>query len=357
MVKKAIANLKPYTPELTLEDLKKREGLSKLVRLSANENAFGTSPKVAEALSNWGFTGANRYPDSNMTTLRDAIASRLNVSADALVFGNGLDEILALLSRTLVEPNDEVIVAEPTFSEYALNAVVEGAKMVDVSVDAAGVTDLSSFTDAITPKTRMIWICNPNNPTGTFVSKEDIAAFMKTVPATVTVIVDEAYIDFTTAEADPSAITLMKDFANLVVLRTFSKAYGLANFRVGYAIVSPQLGNQLERVRLPYNLSTFAEVAATAAYQDQNFVSKTVTTVAAERDKWSQFLTDQGLTFYPSQANFIFFKVANADDLAANLLQNGYLLRTGLGDDWLRVTIGRPEDNQAVQKLIAAYLK
>ncbi|ANZ61078.1 histidinol-phosphate transaminase [Secundilactobacillus paracollinoides] len=357
MVKKAIADLKPYTPEDTLDALKQREGLSKLVRLSANENAFGTSPRVAEALSKWGFTGANRYPDSNMTTLREAIASRLNVSADALVFGNGLDEILALLSRTLVEPGDDVIVAEPTFSEYALNAVVEGATMVDVSVDSDGVTDLASFTNAITPKTRMIWICNPNNPTGTFVSKAEIAAFMKTVPASVTVIVDEAYIDFTTVEDDPSALSLMAQFDNLVVLRTFSKAYGLANFRVGFAIVSPTLGNQLERVRLPYNLSTFTEIAATAAFQDQSFVTKTVTTVAAERKKWQQFLTDQGIAFYPSQANFIFFKVADADGLAATLLKNGYLLRSGLGDNWLRVTIGQPADNQAVQEIIAAFVK
>ncbi|WP_461242724.1 histidinol-phosphate transaminase [Secundilactobacillus muriivasis] len=357
MVKQAISKLTAYTPELTLAELKQQRGLDKLVRLSANENAFGTSPKVGEALRAWNFTDANRYPDSNVNGLRQLIATRLNIDPATLVFGDGLDEIIQLLSRTLLAPDDEVVLTQPTFSEYALHAAIEGAKLVDVPATEAGETDLDALAAAVTDKTQMIWLCNPNNPTSTYVMRDAIEAFMAKVPERVTVVVDEAYIDFVTAEANPSALALMSKFSNLVVLRTFSKAYGLANFRVGYAVVAPALASTLQTVRLPYNLSSFAEIAAEAAYKDQAFVDQVVQTIAAEREKWTAFLTEQGVTFYEPQANFIFMRIEGAADLAEKLLQNGYLVRTGLGDEWLRISIGKPEDNQAVQQIVSEFLQ
>ncbi|GAT18174.1 histidinol-phosphate aminotransferase [Secundilactobacillus silagincola] len=352
MVKEAIKKLKPYIPEKTIAEIKQEQGLTKLVRLSANENAWGTSPKVAQAILDWGVKGANRYPDSEVTGLRQTIATGLNVSPEALVFGDGLDEIIQLLSRTLLSPGDEVILTQPTFSEYALHAEIEGAKMVDVPVDSNGVTNLDGMLAAITPATSMVWLCNPNNPTGTYVTHQAIAEFMAKVPQSVTVIVDEAYIDFVTAEKQASVVDLLTKFNNLVVLRTFSKAYGLANFRVGFAVVAPQLAKILQTVRLPYNLSTFAEIAAEAAYSDQQFVQTVVETVADERQKWLAFFKKLGVLYYPSQANFVFFKINNADALSQELLHQGYLVRTGLGPDWLRITVGQPTDNQIVQQLI-----
>lgn len=357
MVKKTIEKLKPYIPEKTIAEMKKEQGLTKLVRLSANENAWGTSPKVAQAIMDWGVKDANRYPDSEVTSLRQAIANGLNVDPEALVFGDGLDEIIQLLSRTLLSPGDEVILTQPTFSEYALHAKIEGAKMVDVPVDSSGTTDLSGILAAITPATEMVWLCNPNNPTGTYVTHQAIAAFMAKVPSSVTVIVDEAYIDFVTAEKQTSVVDLLPKYDNLVVLRTFSKVYGLANFRVGFAVVAPQLAKILQTVRLPYNLSTFAEIAADAAYSDQQFVRRVVKTVADERQKWMDFFEEHGLMSYPSQTNFVFFKVDHAAELSQKLLQNGYLVRTGLGHDWLRITVGQLADNQAVQKLISEFIK
>ncbi|GAW99025.1 histidinol-phosphate transaminase [Secundilactobacillus mixtipabuli] len=357
MVKKSIANLKPYIPEETMADIKKEQGLTHLVRLSANENEWGTSPKVTQAILNWGVKDANRYPDSEVTGLRQAIATGLKVAPNKLVFGGGLDEIIQLLSRTLISTGDEVVLTQPTFSEYALHAKIEGAKLVNVPVDSSGVTDLAGMLGSITPATTMIWLCNPNNPTGTYVTHQAIADFMTKVPRSVTVVVDEAYIDFVTSEKPASVVDLLSEFDNLVVLRTFSKAYGLANFRVGYAVVAPQLAKILQTVRLPYNLSTFAEIAASAAYSDQEFVQGVVTAVAKERQKWQTFLTGLKLVSYPSQANFVFFKVKRAAELSTELLRHGYLVRTGLGPDWLRVTIGKPEDNQRVQNLIQQFVQ
>lgn len=357
MVKEAIKKLKPYIPEQTIAELMQEQGLTKLVRLSANENAWGTSPKVAEAILNWGVKDANRYPDSEVTGLRNAIAKGLQVDSEALVFGDGLDEIIQLLSRTLLSPDDEVVLTQPTFSEYALHAEIEGAKLVNVPVDESGLTDLKGMLAAITPATAMVWLCNPNNPTGTYVTHQAIDNFMAQVPQNVTVVVDEAYIDFVTVEKRASVVDLLAKFDNLVVLRTFSKVYGLANFRVGYAAMAPQQAKLLQTVRLPYNLSTFAEIAAEAAYSDQQFVQKIVDTVADERQRWLAFLKELKLQFYPSQANFVFFKITGAAKLSQQLLQNGYLVRTGLGPDWLRITVGKPADNQAVQNLIRSYVQ
>ncbi|MCH5462473.1 histidinol-phosphate transaminase [Lactobacillus sp. LC28-10] len=357
MLKEAIKKLKPYIPEQTIEEIKREQGLTKLVRLSANENAWGTSPKVAQAILDWGVQDANRYPDSELTGLRNAIAQGLKVKPETLVFGDGLDEIIQLLSRTLLSPADEVVLTQPTFSEYALHAEIEGAKLVNVPVDTDGLTDLKEMLAAITPATAMVWLCNPNNPTGTYVTHQAIATFMDQVPKSVTVVVDEAYIDFVTDEKQASVVDLLQKFDNLVVLRTFSKAYGLANFRVGYAVVAPQLAKILQTVRLPYNLSTFAEIAAEAAYADQSFVADVVDAVAKERHKWLSFLQKLKVQYYPSQANFIFFKITDAAKLSQELLQNGYLVRTGLGPDWLRITVGQPTDNQVVQNLIRAFIE
>ncbi|MTV81681.1 histidinol-phosphate transaminase [Secundilactobacillus folii] len=357
MVKQTVKSLKPYVPEKTLSALKKERGLMKLVRLSANENAWGTSPKVAQAIMDWGVSGANRYPDSDVSSLRTAVAKGLGVLPESLVFGDGLDEIIELLSRTLLSAGDEVILTKPTFSEYALHAEIEGAKLVDVPVDEQGATDLKQMAAAVTPKTAMIWLCNPNNPTGAYLTSQAIEALLAKIPTSVYLVVDEAYIDFVTEEASPSVVDLVAKYSNLVVLRTFSKVYGLANFRVGFAVVSTELASILQTVRLPYNLSTFAEIAATAAYSDQAFVKDIVKKVAVERNKWQEFLTEMKIRFYPSQANFLFININNASELSDYLLNQGYLIRTGLGQNWLRITIGKPSDNKAVQDFIRKFIK
>lgn len=202
----------------------------------------------------------------------------------------------------------------------------------------------------------MIWICNPNNPTGTVESVADIERFVAQVPKETMVLVDEAYIDFADGNS-ASAMKLTKKYPNIVVMRTFSKAYGLANFRVGYAVFSKEIAEEVQKTRLPYNVNSVAQVAAVAAFKDQAFVQDVVDKNRQQRQLLQQYFDENDIFHYPSQANFIFFKYPQADDLAEYLLNNGYLIRTGLAQDWLRITVGTDEDNQNIVSLFDRYRK
>lgn len=355
MLKKTVSQLQPYVPEIPLPELEKQLGLASVVRLSANENPFGTSPKVQQALQNWDFSNSRYYPDGDAAALRQAVADYVKVAPEQLLFGNGLDEVIELVSRTFLETGDEVLELGPTFSEYKLHAQIEDTIVHDVAVQTDGVADLTALAAAITPKTKLIWLCNPNNPTGTAVPQTEIAKFMAQVPRTVLVLIDEAYIDFVDKLATYTALPLLDQYDNLMVLRTFSKAYGLANFRVGYAVMPPKLAPSLQSVRLPYNLSAIAQLAAQAALADQAFLQATVIRVRQARQQWECFLQQHGFTFYHSQANFTFFQAPHALKLADFLLHNGFIVRTGLRPDWLRITFGTAEQNEKLQQLILAF--
>lgn len=355
-MKKEIKQLDAYVPEEPLADLQRRLNLDRVVRLSANENPYGTSEKVAEMLSKMNFS-ANQYPDGAATALRTAVSDFYQVPAEQLVFGCGLDEVISLINRTFLTAGDEVVVSVPTFSEYILNAKIEGAKVVEVRTDSKGQMSFAAMLAAITQQTKIIWICNPNNPTGTYESKQAIREFVQSVPDDVLVVIDEAYLEYVTDEQNPSAIDLITDFSNVVVLKTFSKAYGLANFRVGFGVFSKQLADYVQSVRLPYNLNSLSQAAARIALSDQAFIRQTVEKTIVERNKWFGFLDDREIQYDQSQTNFIFFTLSRATDLAEVLLQQGYIVRTGLLPNWIRLTIGEPTDNQNIQKIIDEFLK
>ncbi|MFC6165340.1 histidinol-phosphate transaminase [Lactiplantibacillus dongliensis] len=354
-MKESIQKLTPYVPEKPLATLKSELGLDRLVRLSANENPYGTSPKVALAVKNWDFNQSNRYPDGDATALRQAIATQQQVDPAQLVFSVGLDEMIVMVSRTFLAPGDQVLVSAPTFSEYGLHAEIEGARLVSVPTLANDHVDFQALAQKLTPAVKMVWLCNPNNPTGTVETLVDLEAFVQQVPAETMVLIDEAYLDFVPNAAAVSALQLPRRYPNVVVMRTFSKAYGLANFRVGYAVFSKRYAPIMQSVRLPYNLNSLTQVAALAAVQDQAFVHQTVAKNAAERDNWQQFFQAQGIQADESAANFIFFHYPQADQLADYLLHHGYSLRTGLRPDWLRLTIGTAADGAQLRALIKAY--
>lgn len=357
-MKEQIKKLANYIPEEPLVSVKQRLGLKKLVRLSANENPFGTSDKVEAAVKNWNFAEGNRYPDGDATDLRRAVAEKLQVSQAQLVFGVGLDEIITMISRIFLQPGDQVIQTSPTFSEYALHAQIEGAQVIDVPCDpTTGKHDLSALLAQITDKTRLIWVCNPNNPTGAYTSVADLTKFLAEVPPEVLVVIDEAYIDYVTQNSAPSAIPLVQQFSNAVVLRTFSKAYGLANYRVGYAYADPKIVSYLQSVRLPYNLNSLTQTAALAALADQSFVASSVSQTAKERENWANFFQEQQIKFFPSQANFMFFYYPGALSLADYLLHHGFQLRKGLQQDWLRLTISGAAEGAELRKLMLNYRK
>lgn len=355
-MKKVITQSKPYVPEKTLSELKAEKHLSKLVRLSANENPYGTSPDVKKAVIDWAYNQSNRYPDSDATQLRALISEKFSLDPQQLVFSVGLDEMIVMLSRVFLEPGDEEMISTPTFSEYALHAEIEEAVIKKIPILKSGQIDFAKMLASITQKTKLIWICNPNNPTGTVESVADIERFVAQVPKETMVLVDEAYIDFADGNS-ASAMKLTKKYPNIVVMRTFSKAYGLANFRVGYAVFSKEIAEEVQKTRLPYNVNSVAQVAAVAAFKDQAFVQDVVDKNRQQRQLLQQYFDENDIFHYPSQANFIFFKYPQADDLAEYLLKNGYLIRTGLAQDWLRITVGTDEDNQNIVSLFDRYRK
>ncbi|UQS85933.1 histidinol-phosphate transaminase (plasmid) [Nicoliella spurrieriana] len=356
-MKDSVKNLASYVPPTPEDQLKQKYGLSRIVRLSANENPYGTSKKVATAVSKAVPLAENFYPDANATELRAAVVKQLAVNGQNIIFGCGLDEIITMVSRIFLTPGDEVLVAGPTFSEYQLNAEIEGAVVKTVPVDGkTGQNDLNGFLKQLTSRTKLIWICNPNNPTGGYNEVDAISQFMKQVPNDVLVVVDEAYIDYVTDQRPASAVGLLKQFDNLALMRTLSKAYGLASFRVGYIIMDTVRAKYMQAVRLPYNLNQLSQVAAVAAIQDQAFINDVVAKNATERNRWAQFLDQHDLKYYPSAANFIYFQVPNAELITDQLIQSGYQVRLHQEPNWLRVTIGTPKDNQAIQTIIERCL-
>lgn len=360
-MKESIQQLKPYIPEEPISRLKERLGLTKLVRLSANENPYGTSPQVKEAvLAYVSSHDSSQYPDGYAASLRTAIADFIKVPAESLVIGVGLDEVITLLSRAFLSAGDSIVISTPTFSEYALNGQLEGAIIKGVPCnEVTGATDLDGMLGAIDETTKLVWLCNPNNPTGTYVTVEAIRQFMKQIPKDVLVLIDEAYIEFVTSVDAPSALPLLAEFDNIGIMRTFSKAYGLANYRVGYLVLGQGLVNYVQTIRLPYNLNSVSQVAAEAALGDQAFIRRVVAANAVARAGWEAYLTQKGLHYYASEANFLFVEFKSPEEakaVADMWLQAGYQIRMGLRPQWLRITIGRAEDCKTMQQLLGQFL-
>lgn len=318
-VKKTLSTLTPYVPGRPMKDVQKEYGLEKVVKLASNENPFGTSPKVKEALQA-AVTDLEYYPDGGAKDLKAAIAAFHQIPTEQILVGAGLDDVIQIISRAVLNAGDEIIVADPTFSQYELHAVVEGAKVVKIPVnDQTGEMDLNAMLQAITPKTKIIWLCNPNNPTGTYLPQNQIRDFVAQVPQEVLVISDEAYQDFVTKEIESTSLPVVDDYPNLLVMRTFSKVYGLAALRIGYAIVPLGLMSAFEIVRPPFNTSTIAQKAGIEALADQEFVLRTVAINHEEREKWEHFLEARGL-FIISPKPILFTLIPNKT--APNLPMN-----------------------------------
>ena len=357
-MKEIIRTLKPYIPEEPAVAVKERLGVDRLVRLSANENPYGTSPLVREAILSYvTYNDANYYPDGNATDLRLKLAEYWKVQPEQLVIGVGLDEVIAMVNKTLISAGDSIVVSVPAFSEYALNGLVEGAEIREVQADfETGHYDFSALLKAVDKTTRLVWICNPNNPTGTYETVEDIRNFIAKVPKETLVIIDEAYTDFVTSVDVPTARALLDEFPNVAIMRTFSKAYGLANYRVGYMMTPVELANYMQTIRLPYNLNTLSQVAAEAAFEDQAFLRRTVSQNAEERAKWESLFDELNIHYYKSEANFIFFTVPDAEGLADAWLTEGYQVRRGQRDGWLRLTIPMAQDGAVMRGILKEFM-
>lgn len=349
-VKEQLLSLKAYVPGRNIEEVKRQYGLSKIVKLASNENPFGCSKRVSEALASLDGQYA-LYPDGAAYALREKLADHLHVKSEQILFGSGLDEVIQMISRALLQEGTNVVMAKPTFSQYHHHAVIEKAEVREVPLKE-GTHDLEAMLAQIDEHTRIVWICNPNNPTGTYVSMERLCSFLEAVPKTALVIMDEAYYEYAGAEDYPQTLSLLEKYENLMVLRTFSKAYGLASFRIGYAVGNENLMRSLEVARLPFNTSSIAQVVAQAAIEDQTFIQECVKVNNKGLQQYYDFCQKYQLFYYPSQANFIFLELGlPGDEVFERLQQKGYIVRSGspLGlPNGIRITVGTKEENAEI---------
>lgn len=342
----AVRNLKSYQPGMPIEEVKRTLKLASVIKLASNENALGPSPKALAALAKATRT-LHRYPEATCPLLRARVAKHLKVDPASLVFGNGSDEIIVLALRAFVDPGDEVVVAAPTFLIYELQAKACGAQVAVVPLKGYRY-DLKAMAQAVTPHTKLVFIANPDNPTGTYVTKKELDVFLKALPAETLAFLDEAYYEFVDAPDYPQTLGYVKD-RRVIITRSFSKAYGLAGLRVGYGVARPEIIAALEAVREPFNVNSLAQVAAAAALDDAAFLAKTRKTAATGLTYLAKELSKLKVRFVPSVTNFLLIELGpGAQDVARKLLARGVIVREMSA--WqlpghLRVTVGTPAEN------------
>lgn len=355
--KPILAEMAPYKQGKQMEEVKAEYGLTSIVKLASNENPFGHSPKIDEQLPSL-LQQLELYPDGHAAELRTKVAKKLNVNEEKLVFGSGSDELVQIICRTFLRPGVNSVMATPTFPQYKHHALVEGAEVKEIPV-VNGYHDLESMLHAIDAETKVVWLCSPNNPTGSLLPEQDFYSFMDKCPEDVLVVLDEAYYEFIRANRQYRTIDAVQTRSNLLLLRTFSKAYGLAGLRVGYGIGNEAIIEKLDIVRGPFNTSSLAQKAASIAIDDQEFISETNQQNIRIKDDFQLALDKLGWDYDDSETNFLLVQLpVSGDRLADYLLQNGFIVRSGeaLGcPNTARITIGNDTDMKQLATLLKDF--
>jgi len=346
--------LAPYQAGKPIAEVAREFGLdeSKIIKLASNENPLGM-PESARLAMQQAIADIGRYPDANGFDLKAAISAKYGVPQDWVTLGNGSNDILELAAHAFVQPTQSVVYAQYGFLVYALATQAVGARAIEVKAKDFG-HDLQAMAAAIADDTRLVFIANPNNPTGTFLPAAELEAFLKAVPQHVAVVIDEAYNEYLSTDLQYESTDWVRTFPNLIVSRTMSKAYGLAGLRVGFAIGQPGVTDLLNRIRQPFNVNSLAQAAAIAALTDKAFLQKSAEVNAQGYKQLIQAFDELGLTYVPSYGNFVLVKVGDDDGAGARvnlaLLKQGIIVRPvgnyGL-PQWLRITVGLPEENAA----------
>ncbi|WP_454763128.1 histidinol-phosphate transaminase [Cupriavidus campinensis] len=349
-----IRKISPYVAGKPIAEVAREFGLdeARIVKLASNENPLGMPASARTAIAA-AMDEVGRYPDSNGFELKARLSAKYDVPADWLTLGNGSNDILELAAHALVRPGESIVYAEFAFAVYALATQEVGARAIEVKARDYG-HDLDAMAAAIAPDTRLVYIANPNNPTGTFVPAAEIEAFLAKVPANVVVVLDEAYNEYLDADQQYESVAWVRQYPNLMVSRTFSKAYGLAGLRVGYGVAQPLLTDLLNRVRQPFNVNNLAQAAAAAVLDDADFLRRSAALNREGRAQLVAAFERMGLEYVKSSGNFVMVRVGTDDGAGARvnlaLLKLGVIVRPvanyGL-PQWLRVTIGLPEENAA----------
>ncbi len=355
-----IARLVPYRPGKPVEEVERELGITGIVKLASNENSLGPSPRAIEAVRKLA-AKMHVYPDANCFALRQAVSRALDVAPEALVFGNGSDDIIHLLGVTFLRAGDEVIQGDPSFVRYEAAAILNDAACHLVPLTADWVHDLEAMAARVNERTRLVFIANPNNPTGTIVTRRALDAFLDRLPERVLTVLDEAYYEYATGDPEyPNGLDYVRAGRNVVVLRTFSKAYGLAGHRIGYGAMRPDIAEWLNRTREPFNVNYMAQAAAAAALDDHEHVERTIAMNAAGKTAFYTAFRDLGLPYAPTHGNFVWVDLnRDCKEVFQQLLHKGLITRTGDvfgAATHLRVTIGTAEENDKFLAALAEVL-
>ncbi|MCR6544097.1 histidinol-phosphate transaminase [Dehalobacterium formicoaceticum] len=353
LARKGIEKLIAYVPGKPVEEVAREYGITEIVKLASNENPLGTSPKALAAMQQI-LPSVYMYPEGSSPALRERIAANYGIESDMVIFGNGADNILLLIAQAFINEGDEVIIGDPTFSVYETTTRIMGGRVLKVPLKNF-TYDLAGIKGKISEKTKIIYICNPNNPTGTIVYQDEVAEFMASVPENCIVVFDEAYAEFAQKTNFPQTIQLVKEQRNVLIVRTFSKVYGLAGVRVGYAVGPKHLLGVLNKVVEPFPVNKVAQAGALGALEDQEFLDEVMRVTEVGKKYLYQEFTKMKMTYAPTFTNFVLvdFK-RDAEVITKKLLERGIIIRPG--QIWqlptcARITIGTMAQNE---KLIAA---
>jgi len=349
-----IYKIKAYQPGKPIEEVKREFGLKNVIKLASNENPLGPSPKAVEAIRGYA-SKINFYPDGGSYYLKKALGEKLGVKEENIILGNGSDEVVSLITRIFLQKGDQAIMGDPSFLMYKIDAQLSQAKIASIPLKNFRL-DLSEMSKAISSKTKLIFISNPNNPTGTIITEDEVEHFLKDVPPRILTVFDEAYYEYVEDTNYPQSIDLLDKNSNIIILRTFSKIYGLAGLRVGYGIGSPEVIDLLNKARPPFNVNSLAQVAALASLEDEDQVNQSKSLVREGKEFLYSNLRRLKVSFIPTQANFILIKIGKkAKDVEGELLKKGIIVR-GMGaynlPHYIRVTIGtKPQNEEFIKNL------
>lgn len=349
-----VLGIQPYVPGKPIEELERELGIANSVKLASNENPVGPSPAALAAIRD-SFADINRYPDGSGYYLKRELSRALSVSEDELILGNGSNELLDIAAKTFLRDGDEAVMAAPSFVVYFMAVQSVGGKSIQVPLKNY-THDLAAMADAVTPKTKMIFIANPNNPTGTFNRKDEFGRMMERISDDILVVLDEAYYEYVSAPDYPDSMKYLRTEKNVLILRTFSKIYGLAGLRLGYGIAKKEILSDMNRLREPFNTNTIAQKAAIAALRDSEHVAKSKSINETGKEYLYGELNSMGIKYVPTEANFIYIPFEGAMALYEKLLKLGVIIRP-MGPNSVRVTIGLPEENRRFIEALKAVVK
>jgi histidinol-phosphate aminotransferase len=338
-----VLGIRPYVPGKPIEELERELGITNSIKLASNENPLGPSPEALKVIGGC-LHGLNRYPDGSGYYLKRALSAALSVSDDEIILGNGSNELIDIAARTFLRAGDEAVMAAPSFVVYSMAVQATGGKAVQVALKNFA-HDLDAMAAAITPKTRMIFIANPNNPTGTVNRKDEFDRLMDRITDDMLVVLDEAYYEYVTDREYADSMKYLHSEKNVLILRTFSKIYGLAGLRLGYGIAKKEILLDMNRLREPFNTNSIAQKAAIAAVGDRAHVGRSRSVNEEGKKYLYQELDAMGIAYVPTEANFIYIPLDDSAAVNDNLLRLGVIIRP-MGPKAIRVTIGLPEENR-----------